>query len=93
MDVDARLWGDSDGEVIARLYRDGVNTASSKLPAPLPVPGGVIEVEASSYGLRRCGFDAPVAVVVLEGARPLEGPAPYPPSAPSTPAVSGVSPG
>ena len=54
--VDARLWGDSNGEVIAKLYRDGVNHSSSKLPAAFPVPGGTIEVEASNYGLRRCHF-------------------------------------
>ena len=31
--VDVALWGDSDGEVVARLFRDDVNEASSKLPA------------------------------------------------------------
>lgn len=54
--VDVRLWGDSDGEVVARLYRDGINTASSKLPAAFPVPGGIIDVVASGYGLRRMHF-------------------------------------
>ncbi len=54
--VDVRLWGDSDGEVRAHLFRDGHHHASSKLPAVLPVPGGSIEVVASGYGLRRCHF-------------------------------------
>lgn len=52
--VDVRLWGDDDGEVVARLYRDGVHEASSKVPAAFPVPGGTIEVEASTFGLKRC---------------------------------------
>jgi len=54
--VDVALWGDSDGEVVARLFRDDVNEASSKLPAAFTVPGGTIEVAASSYGLKRCHF-------------------------------------
>lgn len=57
--VDVRLWGDSDdGEVRARLYRDGVHHATSTLPAELPVTGGVVQVAASSYGLRRCHYVA-----------------------------------
>ena len=57
--VDIRHGGDSDdGEVRARLYRDGINEAVSKLPAAFPVPGGVIEVIASGYGLKRCHFIA-----------------------------------
>jgi len=56
--VDVRLWGDSNGEVVALLYRDGRNQARSKLPAAFPVPGGTIEVVASSYGLKRCHFVA-----------------------------------
>ncbi|WP_069385888.1 hypothetical protein [Cellulosimicrobium cellulans] len=55
--VDVRLWGDKDdGEVRARLYRDGRHHATSKLPAEFPVTGGTIEVEASSFGLRRCHY-------------------------------------
>lgn len=54
--VDVRLWGDSDGNVSARLYRDGVHVAGSTLPAAFPVPGGAIEVMASSFGLKRCHF-------------------------------------
>lgn len=37
----------------AVLYRDGRQEASATLPAMLPVPGGVIEVDASTWGLRR----------------------------------------
>lgn len=54
--VDTRQWGDPDGEVYARLYRDGVNTARSKVPATFPVPGGQIEVATSAYGLRRSHY-------------------------------------
>ncbi|MCB7137454.1 hypothetical protein [Cellulosimicrobium marinum] len=55
--VDVRLWGDSeDGDVRARLYRDGRHDATSRLPAAFPVPGGTIEVEASGYGLKRCHY-------------------------------------
>lgn len=55
--VDVRLWGDGDdGEVRARLYADGTHRATSKLPAEFPVPGGTIQVVASSYGLRRCHY-------------------------------------
>ncbi|WP_404436851.1 hypothetical protein LG322_00690 [Microbacterium aerolatum] len=56
--VDVRLWGDSNGEVIAQFYRDGVNVAASKLPAAFTAPGGTIEVVASGYGLKRCHFIA-----------------------------------
>lgn len=52
--VDVRHGGDENGEVYARLYRDGVNHARSKLPAAFAIPGGTIEVAASGYGLRRC---------------------------------------
>ncbi|MBJ2121108.1 hypothetical protein I6N91_08970 [Arthrobacter sp. MSA 4-2] len=54
--VDIRHGGDSNGEVYARLYRDGINTARSKVPAVFPVPGGRIEVATSAYGLRRCHY-------------------------------------
>lgn len=58
--VDVRLWGDSDdGDVRARLYRDGVHQATSKLPAELPVTGGTVQVATSSYGLRRCHYVTP----------------------------------
>ena len=55
--IDVRQWGDrDDGEVRARLYRDGALVAVSKLPARFAVPGGHIEVAARASGLRRCHF-------------------------------------
>jgi len=54
--VDVKLWGDDDGEVRARLYRDGVQHSVSKLPAAFPVAGGTIEIVASTFGLKRCHF-------------------------------------
>lgn len=54
--VDVRHGGDSEGNVKAQLYRDGFHHATSRLPAAFPVPGGTIEVETSSYGLKRCHF-------------------------------------
>ena len=54
--VDVRLGGDSEGEVWALLYRDGVNYSRSKLPAAFVVPDGTIEVAASIFGLRRCHY-------------------------------------
>lgn len=57
--VDVRHGGDpEDGEVYARLYRDGVNRARAKLPASFPVPGGTIEVAVSAFGLKRCDYVA-----------------------------------
>ncbi|MGO2931023.1 hypothetical protein [Microbacterium sp.] len=56
--VDVALWGDSNGEVRAQLYRDGLNVGTSKLPAAFAAPGGIIEVVASGYGLKRCHFIA-----------------------------------
>lgn len=37
----------------AELYRDGSQHAVASLPAAFPVPGGVIEVAASTYGMKR----------------------------------------
>lgn len=54
--IDFRRGGDSDGELRARLYRDGAHRATSKLPAAFPVPGGTIEVAASGFGLKRCHY-------------------------------------
>lgn len=72
--VDVRQWGDrDDGEVRARLYRDGAQHAVSRLPARFPVEGGVIEVAMSGFGLKRCHY------VTIDGAeRQLE---PHPRSA------------
>ncbi|VXB86519.1 hypothetical protein [Citricoccus sp. K5] len=44
------------GEVMARLYLDGRLQAQSKTPAVFPVPGGVIEVATSAFGLKRCHY-------------------------------------
>ncbi|GAA1682048.1 hypothetical protein GCM10010977_31180 [Citricoccus zhacaiensis] len=44
------------GEVMARLYLDGRLHAESKSPAVFPVPGGVIEVATSAFGLKRCHY-------------------------------------
>lgn len=54
--VDVRHGGNSDGEVLANLYRDGQHHARSKLPAVFPVPGGVVEVVVSGFGLKRCHY-------------------------------------
>lgn len=42
---------DFDGK--AELYRDGVQHAVASMPAAFPVPGGVIEVAASTLGMKR----------------------------------------
>lgn len=54
--VDVRIWGDSSGAVKAKLYRDGRHHAESSLPAAFQVPGGVVEVVSSFYGLKRCHY-------------------------------------
>lgn len=54
--VDVKLWGDSNGEVVAHLYRNGQHEARSKLPAEFPVTGGTVQVIASGYGLKRCHY-------------------------------------
>lgn len=57
--VDVRHWGDKDdGVVRARLYRDGLHHAESKVPAVFPVEGGAIEVATSAFGVRRCHYVA-----------------------------------
>ncbi|GAF20390.1 MULTISPECIES: hypothetical protein [Shouchella] len=40
----------------AELYLDGKHMATSSLPAAFPVPGGVIEVGATDYGLSRMHY-------------------------------------
>lgn len=55
--VDVRHWRSlttDDGKGTAELYRDGRQHSRSTLPAVFPVAGGVIEVEASEFGLQRC---------------------------------------
>lgn len=57
--IDVKHGGDESGEVTGYLYLDGRLSAKSKLPAAFPVPGGVIEVAASSFGLKRCHYVTP----------------------------------
>ena len=45
-----------DGKGKAHLYLDGRHHAESRLPAVFPVEGGVIEVVATSFGLKRCHY-------------------------------------
>lgn len=53
--VDIRHWGDgSDGEVRARLYRDGRQHAVSTMPARFPIDDGAIEVAVGGFGVTRC---------------------------------------
>jgi hypothetical protein len=55
--VDVRQLGDmDDGEVRARLYLNDRLLSFSKLPAVFSVPGGQIEVDVGSFGMRRCHF-------------------------------------
>lgn len=52
--VDVRHLRDSSStKRPALLHRDGVQVAGANLPAAFPVPGGVIEVATTAYGLRR----------------------------------------
>lgn len=55
--VDVRQWKtDENGYMKVFLYRDGRQNAVSRVPAVFPVEGGVIEVAASNFGLKRCHF-------------------------------------
>ncbi|WP_409491004.1 hypothetical protein [Amycolatopsis sp. cmx-11-12] len=49
---------DALGKSPAALYRDGVQIHRSNLPTAFPVPGGVIEVATSAFGLKRIHFVA-----------------------------------
>lgn len=51
-----------EGKGEAHLYLDGRHHAESELPAAFPVEGGVIEVAATDFGLKRCHY------VTAEGA-------------------------
>ncbi|AXB44739.1 hypothetical protein [Amycolatopsis albispora] len=44
------------GKSPVALYRDGVQVYRANLPATFPVPGGVIEVATSAFGLKRMHF-------------------------------------
>lgn len=57
--VDVRTTGDENGYVRAELYRDGRHHATSKVPAAFRVEGGVIEVAATQFGLKRCHYVTP----------------------------------
>ncbi|WP_223624037.1 hypothetical protein [Microbacterium sp. EST19A] len=48
-----------DGDPRAHLYRDGAQAVVSKLPAAFTVEGGVIQVRAGTYGLRRMHYVTP----------------------------------
>jgi len=55
--VDVRHAGDATtGDVTASLYLDGRQHSVCRLPAVFPVPGGTIEVSASTFGLKRCHY-------------------------------------
>lgn len=56
LSVDVRHGGDANGVVLAKLYRDGLHVATSKLPAQFTVPGGRIEVVVTGFGLKRCHY-------------------------------------
>ncbi|WP_204264688.1 hypothetical protein [Geodermatophilus normandii] len=60
--VDVRPMGDGNGAGLADLYLDGRHHASSRVPAVFPVDGGVIEVAASTFGLKRCHYVTPDGV-------------------------------
>ena len=52
--VDVRHFDwDADLSAVARLYRDGQQSAVAPMPAVFEVPGGRIEVESTLYGLKR----------------------------------------
>lgn len=51
-----RRFFSEDGRGTAHLYLDGGHHAESGLPAVFPVRGGVIEVAATAFGLRRCHY-------------------------------------
>ncbi|MCD2185925.1 hypothetical protein [Actinomycetospora soli] len=53
-DVDVRYGADPNtGHGVARLYRDRVQVARSRLPATFVVPGGVVELAEDEHGLKR----------------------------------------
>jgi hypothetical protein len=56
-EVDVRLTADSTTRRSpASLYRDGVQVARANVPVAFPVPGGVIEVATSQYGVKRTRY-------------------------------------
>lgn len=76
--VDVPYWQQvmtEDGKGKAHLYLDGRHHAESELPAVFPVPGGVIEVEPTAFGLKRCHYVAADGAVrrLLPDERSAEG--------------------
>lgn len=70
-EVDIRHGRDSSSaKRPAALYRDGVQVAEADLPVAFPVPGGVIEVATTVYGLKRIHY------VTDDGAETLLSPHP-----------------
>ncbi|MCR3754530.1 hypothetical protein LX88_008546 [Lentzea californiensis] len=58
-EVDVRHLADSTTKKSpASLYRDGVQVLRGNVPVAFPVPGGVIEVATSLYGVRRMHYVA-----------------------------------
>lgn len=56
-EVDVRHSADSTAKRSpVSLYRDGVQVARASLPATFTVPGGVVEVATSQYGLERIHY-------------------------------------
>ena len=56
-EVDVRhLRDSSSAKRPAALYRDGVQVLQANLPVTFPVPGGVIEVAVSQYGVKRMHY-------------------------------------
>ncbi len=56
-EVDVRHTADSTtARRPAALYRDGVQVSCANVPVAFPVPGGVIEVATSPYGLKRMHY-------------------------------------
>lgn len=45
-----------EGRAPAALYRNGVQVSRSNVPTAFPVPGGVIEVATTAFGLKRMHF-------------------------------------
>ncbi|TDD85674.1 hypothetical protein E1202_20525 [Saccharopolyspora karakumensis] len=45
-----------EGKAPAALYRNGVQVSRSNVPTAFPVPGGVIEVTTTAFGLKRMHF-------------------------------------
>jgi hypothetical protein len=45
-----------EGKAPAALYRNGVQMSRSNVPTAFPVPGGVIEVATTAFGLKRMHF-------------------------------------